>query len=184
VIKRRAVTAVLLALGGLLIVGGIVVEVSRQSTHPLRLAVSVLAAAGVWVLISRTDVGLLLRALDTLRAALPVMAYLVASVFIGSSHGTTAFDEIGAQVIVVLLLALALEARFFRLHRVREPLELGATLFTMLVLGAGEFYALQGVATGDAQHADVIGGAVATGFVAVAVAALAGPSGNSPGDGT
>jgi hypothetical protein len=65
----------------------------------------------------------------------------VASLFIGSSQGTTAFDEIGAQVIVVLLLALALEARFFRLHRVREPLELGATLFTMLVLGAGEFYA-------------------------------------------
>jgi len=135
-------------------------------------------------MIVRADVESLLRALDVLRSILPVVAFAVTSLFVGSSNGTVAFDEIGAQVIVVLLLALALEARFFRLHRVKEPLELGAMLFTMLLLGSGEFYALHGVAVAHSAHADVISGAIAAGFVAVAVAALTGSGEDSQNDRT
>jgi hypothetical protein len=67
----------------------------------------------------------------------PAVRYLAATWMVGSTPGSVAFDEVAAQVIAVFLLALALEARFFRLHRMREPLELGATLFTMLVLAVG-----------------------------------------------
>jgi hypothetical protein len=85
-------------------------------------------------------------------------------------------------VIVVLLLALALEARFFRLRRARERLELGAMLFTMLLLGSGEFYALHGVAVAHSEHADLIAGAIAAGFVAVAITAFTGSGSDSQSD--
>jgi hypothetical protein len=110
------------------------------------------------------------------------MAFALVIQFAGEPHASLSFDEVAAQVIPVLLLALALEARFFRLHRIREPLDLAAALFTMLVLGCGEFYALQGIADNRPEHAGLIGGAIAAGFVAVAVAALTGPEVDSMDD--
>jgi hypothetical protein len=181
-IKRAAVTAAVLLIAGLIIIGGIV-EISRRSAHPVSLFVAAVLAVLVWMLISRADVPLLLRALDGLRAILPVFAFMITSLFVGSSQGGIGFDEVAAQVIAVLLLALSLEARFFRLRGVREPLELGATLFTMLVLGCGELYALQGIAVEGSSHTDTISGAIAAGFVAVAVAALTGPTDDAPGGG-
>jgi hypothetical protein len=182
-LKRVAVTAALLILGALFVIAG-VIEISRQSAHPVRMVVAALLAAGAWLLILRMNVDALLRALNALRTVLPVATYLVTAFFVGSSHGTVAFDEIGAQIIVVLLLALALEARFFRLHRLREPTELGATLLIMLLLGVGEFYAVRAVATTQAKHADVVAGAIAAGFVAVAIAALTGAGDGSQSDQT
>lgn len=157
------------------IVVGVIVEISRHSAHPVSLAVGAMLAITIWMLISRADVPLLLRALDGMRKVLPVFAFLITTWFVGSSRGGQAFDEVAAQVIAVLLLALALEARFFRLGRVRQTLELGATLFTMLVLGCGELYALQGLLAEGNTHTDTICGAIAAGFVAVAVSALTGP---------
>jgi O-antigen ligase len=123
-----------------------------------------------------------MRALDGLRLFLPIVAFALVSQLAGEPRASRPFDEVAAQVIPVLLLALALEARFFRLHRIREPLDLAAALFTMLVLGCGEFYAFQGTLANRPEHAGLIGGAVAAGFVAVAVAALTGPEVTSKDD--
>lgn len=51
------------------------------------------------------------------------LAYLVTVAWVGSRRGTVDFDEIGAQVIVILVLALAIDVRFFRLAAGRDRLE-------------------------------------------------------------
>jgi hypothetical protein len=180
-LKRMGALLILSLLAVLLVVVGLI-ELSHSSAGPLGSAGSVLLTLALWALIVRTDAQVLLRRLNEARLFLPVLAFVIATFFIGDARGSAAFHEIGAQVIVVLLLALALEARFFRLHRVREPLDLAVTLFTMLILGCGEFYAFQSIASENPAHADMVGGAIAVGFVAVAVAALVGPSGESSKD--
>jgi hypothetical protein len=176
---KRVGAVVLLSLLAVLLVAVSVLEISRNSGGLLDTVGGALLAIVAWVLITRADVSVLLRRLDEARVFLPVLAFVITTVFVGDARGSAAFHEIAAQVIVVLLLALALEARFFRLHRVREPLDLVGMLFTMLVLGCGEFYALQSIGSEDPAHVNIVGGAVAAGFVAVAVSALVGPSGES-----
>jgi hypothetical protein len=174
VIKRAIVTAVLFLLVASLIVGG-VIQFARDASNPVGAVAGVLLAFGLWGLVRRTEAAFLLRVLDGLRFFLPIVAFLLTMELVGDSTGTIAFDEVAAQIIAVFLLALALEARFFRLHRVREPLDLAGALFTIVLLGSGEFYALQGIASERPLHANLIGGAIAAGFVAVAIAALTGP---------
>jgi hypothetical protein len=174
VAKRAIVTAALLLLGAFLIVGGII-QFAQNVSNPVSAAVGVLLALGLLELVRRTEAAFLLRVLDGLRFFLPIVAFLLTMELVGDSTGTVPFDEVAAQIIAVFLLALALEARFFRLHRVREPLDLAGALFTILMLGSGEFYALQGIASERPLHANLIGGAIAAGFVAVAITALTGP---------
>lgn len=174
VFKRTLLVATLLALAAFLIFSGIAVAV-RQATSLAGLVGGVSLALGLAVVIRRTDALVLLRALQGLRLFLPIAAFEVVSQFVGESSGSLHFDEIAAQVIPVFLLALAIEARFFRLNLIAEPLDLGAMLFTLLLLGSGEFYAMQAIANEQPEHADLIGGAVAAGFVAVSIVALVGP---------
>jgi hypothetical protein len=125
-IRRLSAYAVLFFIAGLLIAGAIA-NVARSTAGPVGIAMGALMALCVWVLWSRADIELLLRALDTLRAVLPLVAFTVVATMVGSSRGTVAFDEMGAQIIVVLLLALAIDARFFRLRAGKDRLDLAAT---------------------------------------------------------
>lgn len=174
VTKRIALTAALLGFAALLLVVAID-GLERSATSPIGFVGAVLLALVFWAAVRKTDATGLLRSLEGLRLFLPILAFELVSQLVGESAASLAFDQVAAEVIAVFLLALALEARFFHLHRVKEPLELGAMLFTLILLGSGEFYALQGIATQQPDHADLISGAVAAGFVAVAIAALIGP---------
>jgi hypothetical protein len=174
VIKRTLPIAGAFCLVALLVAAWIVV-LARYGTNPIGLVGGILLAVGLVALIRKIDALALLRALEGMRLFLPIVAFQLASWSVGRFSGTEVFNEVAAQVIPVFLLALALEARFFHLHRVKEPLDLGAMLFTLVLLGIGEFYALQAVATERPDHTDMVSGALAAGFVAIAIAALIGP---------
>ena len=165
-----AALLVLLAFGAILLF-----EIARADSGPITGTVAFVLALGFLAFLRFVPVEQLLRALDAFRFAAPVFAYVITSIFVGSRKATMEFDEIGAQVIVVLLLALAVEARFFRIRAGVERLELASIFFTLLVLAAGEYYALNGLLTGRPAPAEMIGGAIAAGFAAIGVGALLGP---------
>jgi hypothetical protein len=108
-----------------------------------------------------------------------ILAFSLTSALMGKTAGTLHFDEVGAQFLIVLLLALALDARFFRLQTGRDSLDVVAICFTMVLLAAGEFYALKGLLTEEPLRAEMIAGAIAAGFTAVAITALTGGGGTA-----
>lgn len=163
-------------------IGSMVLVISRSQGSPASVISGIVLAVLVIAVLMRIDVSLLQRRLEDLRAALPVLAFVVFTSVVTPSAGTKSFDEIGAQVIVVLLLALAIDARFFRLQTDRDRLDIAAVCFTMLLLATGEFYALKGIFTQHPAHGEIVAGAIAAGFVAVAVTALAGSGKRALGD--
>jgi hypothetical protein len=42
----------------------------------------------------------------------PIVAFSLISLLMGKTSGSLRFDEVGAQILIVLLLALAIDARF------------------------------------------------------------------------
>lgn len=184
-IRRFRADASALLVAAVLVVGGVVYLVRTRSS-PGGLAFAVGLAVVVLIAFVRVDLTAFLRALRTMRAFLPVAAFSAITAAMGSEAGTRAFDEVGAQAIVVLLLALAIDARFFRLRIDYDRIDALAVCLTMTLLAVGEFYALRSLATKHPIHAEIIAGAIAAGFVAVAVTALAGsdPDGDDdPGTG-
>jgi hypothetical protein len=149
---------------------------SQSESGAMSQAIGAVGAVVVALLFRRLDLALLLEILESLGVVVPLFAYLVVTVLMGPTPGTTHFSEIGAQVIVVLLLALAVDARFFRLKPERDRFEVGAVLFTMLLLATGEFYALKSLLTDSPSHSEVVAGAIAAGFAGVAVTSISGPT--------
>jgi hypothetical protein len=151
-----------------------VAMIASSRSGPWSLVLSGLLAAFVLFALLRTEVEPLIGALRALEVALPILAFTLTTTFMGETTGTRAFDEVGAQVLIVLLLALAIDARFFRLSAERDRLDVAAICFTMLLLAVGEFYALRGLLSDAPGHAEMIAGAIAAGFTAVAVTAMTG----------
>jgi hypothetical protein len=164
---------VVLVVGAILLVSGALMIV-RDSTGPAALVIAVVAVALICSAAARVDLGAMVRTLAALRLLVPIVAFFLVGTLIGSRKGTLAFDEVGAQLIVVLLLALALEARFFRIGV--DRFEAMVSLLVIALLAAGELYALLGVLDRAPGHAEMIGGAIAAGFAAVAVSAVLGPA--------
>lgn len=174
-LRRGSAIAVALVILLILIVGGVALVVDSYK-DPTSEAIDAVLAFALLAFLMRLDVERALQSLEDGRAALPVLAYAVILVLMGSTPGTTKFDEIAAQVIVVLLLALAVDARFFRLQAKRARLDTAGIVLTMMLLAVGEYCALRGLLTEDPTHAEIAAGAIAAGFTAVAISALAGPS--------
>lgn len=172
--RRSVALIVLFGLASVLIGGGVLLII-RDLDHPIALVFGILFTLGFFWLLLHLDVDQTRLVLEILGAVLPIVAFTIVSV-ITPSIGSKAFREVGAQIIVVLLLALAIDTRFFRLRSDRDRFDLAATIFTLILLGSGEFYALQGLFTGHPHHDEMTAGAVAAGFVAVAVSALMGPT--------
>lgn len=82
------------------------------------LAVAMAGAASLFA--ARVHIEAMVRALEALRLLVPIVVFAIIGALIESQKETLAFDQIGAQLIVVLLLALALEARFFRVRGTDE----------------------------------------------------------------
>lgn len=115
--------------------------------------------------------------LDQIRLALPLGAFVVTLLLVsslGSREGSATFHEAGAQIIPILLLALALEGRTFQVARFRDPTELFAAFIVLGFLAVGEYCALRAVYSGQPASGDVVAAAIAAGFVGVAVLALSG----------
>jgi hypothetical protein len=169
--RRIAVGAALLVLGLLFVLIGLAMIV-RDWHGPIPF---LLGGSAMWVLL-RLDPDRLKEELEFLQAGLPIIAFAVFSLMVDHNSGTVGFDGVAAQIIVVLLLVLAIDARFFRLRKDHDRFDRAATLFTMILLGAGEYYALQSLIENHPRHTEMVAGAIAAGFVAVAVTALLGPS--------
>lgn len=163
----------LLGLAMLLMVGGIIFII-RSPTGPLSLVISAFGAVAFVLFLARMDIPRVLKTLELVGAVFPLIAFVLVTDLMGPTNGSLRFAEVGAQVIVVLLLVLAVDARFFRLQVDRDRLEVTATILTMIFLAAGEFYALQSLLTGNPRHSEMVAGAIAAGFAAVAITALAG----------
>jgi hypothetical protein len=171
--QRLLVTAILLALGLIIIAGGVALALA-EGMHLAAALITTPLVLAVFVLILRTDTELLVRVLRGLQLFLPIAAFGLTALLMGKTAGTTSFDEVGAQVIIVLLLALAVDARFFRLRVGRDRLDVVAILYAVLLLAVGEYYALQGLLTSDPARAETIAGAIAAGFTAVEITAMTG----------
>jgi hypothetical protein len=172
-VRRWIPVLVALALALALVVWAVVSFVA-DAPSPASAALGALGAAGFFWLLQRMNVERLIEGLELAGSALPLCAYLVVASTMGETRGSLAFAEVGAQVIVVLLLVLAIDARFFRLRTDRDRLDLSATIFTLLVLAVGEYYALHSVIMRRPRHSEMVAGAIAAGFAALMVTALLG----------
>ncbi len=171
--QRLLTIAVLFALAALLLTVGVALALLEGQKFSGALVGSLLAFALI-VLLLRTDTELIVRLLGSLQMLGPVLAFTILSTVMGKTAGTLSFDEVSAQVLIVLLLALAVDARFFRLRSGQDRLDVIVVLYTMLLLAVGEFLALRGLLTSHPARAEMIAGAIAAGFTAVAIAALTG----------
>jgi hypothetical protein len=166
--------ATVIGVGAVLLISGAVVILDQAaSLGAILLAVAIAGAASFFA--ARVQVEAMVRVLEGLRLLVPIVAFGVTGAVIGSRRGTLAFDQIGAQLIVVLVLALALEARFFRVRGTDERTDVMASLLVIALLATGEAYAMAAVLDGRAGHADMVGGAIAAGFAGVGVSAVLGP---------
>jgi len=82
------------------------------------------------------------------------------------------FQEQASQILVVLLVGYVIEAGAIRWRR--RPVNWILSAMTVLILIAGEVYALVDLASGNPGHADVIAGSMAAGFTAILIAAIQG----------
>jgi Na+/melibiose symporter-like transporter len=124
--------------------------------------------------------------------AAPVIAYVVVALIV-DGHATKEYFEAVSQILPVLLLALAVEQRYFtrREPTPESPVRLmnslkWARLYTLaariyalvvlIVLGLGEWISVEVLATGSSTTSDLknTAGSLAAGFTALIVSALVG----------
>ena len=150
---------------------------------------------------SEVRVGLVWRfAFGVGAIAAPLLAYAVTALLV-DGHAKKEYFEAVSQILPVLLLALAIEQRYFtRAGRERAPesplqLELAGrrldnrtmarwytlaariyALVVLFLLGFGEWIAVEVLATGSSSTADLknTAGSLAAGFTALIVSALVG----------
>jgi hypothetical protein len=139
-------------------------------------------------------VGKFLLALSAI--LLPVVAYGLAALMV-EGHAQKEYYEAVSQILPVLLLALAIEQRYFTrsqaMPELPPELEFGAAetlslarwytragrvyaLLVLIALGFGEWIAVEVLATGSSSIADLknTAGSLAAGFTALIVSALVG----------
>lgn len=127
---------------------------------------------------------------------LPVLAYFLARLAVEGEAKKEYFEAV-SQILPVLLLALAIEQRYFSRHQtipdLPPELKFGETeikrlnrlytaaariyaLTVLLMLGMGEWIAVEVLATGQSSTADLknTAGSLAAGFTALIVSALVG----------
>ncbi|HEU5105257.1 MAG TPA: hypothetical protein VFU11_05405 [Solirubrobacterales bacterium] len=150
---------------------------------------------------SEVRVGLVWRfAFGVGAIAAPVIAFMIAALLVEGEAQKEYFDAV-SQILPVLLLALAIEQRYFtRAGQERAPesplhLEMAGrqldnqmmarwytlaariyALVVLIVLGLGEWVAVEVLATGQSSSSDlsVTAGSLAAGFTALIVSALVG----------
>lgn len=125
---------------------------------------------------------------SALRAVPPLLAFALTLLLTNEHAATLDFYSTAAQIIPVLVLVLAIEARAFHLVTMPGAGPRMSVLLEFSVMALGEFYALQPLRTGDVQdgHANWVMAAIVAGVVGVATVALLGSfseTGGAQGDG-
>jgi hypothetical protein len=82
------------------------------------------------------------------------------------------FQEQSTQILLVLLIGFVIEAGALRWRR--QAVDWLLSLVTVLILLAGEVFALAALYESDPGHADIVAGAMAAGVVAILTAAIQG----------
>jgi hypothetical protein len=88
------------------------------------------------------------------------------------------FQEQASQILLVLLIGYVIEAGALRWRR--QAVDWLLSLVTVLILLAGEIYALVGLYDNNPNHADIVAGAMAAGVVAILTAAIQGAADKPP----
>ena len=131
---------------------------------------------GSSIAISRSPPEATRQVLAALGLVVPVLAFVITLYAIGDAQPRSlAFHESAAQVIPVLALALAVDARVFSLRRVHDGGDVVVALALVGFLAGGEYEALRALYSGAPERADIVGAAIAAGFAGLASAALTGP---------
>jgi hypothetical protein len=105
--------------------------------------------------------------------ALAIKAFLLTLVLTENHEAGAAFHSAAAQVIPILVLALALEARMLGL-RMQDHIDRGLSLPVLAFIGLGEYKALAALVADEPAPIDQVSGAIAAGFVAVVLTGLIG----------
>ena len=130
-----------------------------------------LAAGWGWI----PDVGRWLVALRFARLWLPVIVWIGTGIATSNQVQNRDFYAAAAQIIPVLLLALALEARYVRLEGRMGVFQALQAVLLVCLPGYGEWEALRGVAGLPQYEGGDVAATIAAGFTAVAVVAFLGP---------
>lgn len=114
------------------------------------------------------------------RLFLPIPAFLAVVVAVGEAEASPRFFETAAQVIPVLVIAIALENRAFRPEGPWMPARMYAAT-TLVIVAWGEYEALRAISAGGEGDTAVVSGALAAAGVSLISAALFGPNRKTPG---
>jgi hypothetical protein len=90
----------------------------------------------------------------------------------GNRAGTIGFHSAAAQVIPVLVLAIALQGRTFDIRVVRRTSDLYLMILTFAALADGEYYALKSLYAHKPTNADLVAAAITAGFGALILRGL------------
>lgn len=102
----------------------------------------------------------------------PAIAFIAVTWPLPKESEGLLFQEQSSQILLVLLIGFVIEAGALRWRR--QAVDWMLSLVTVLLLLAGEVYALVALYSNDPNHADVIAGAMAAGVVAILTAAIQG----------
>lgn len=104
----------------------------------------------------------------------PVAAFIFTAIVVGDdANPSLSFYEVSAQVIPLLIVALAFETRIFDVRSATDPQEATFSVVVGLILALGEYYALRSVWSATGDGADYVAGSIAAGFVGLLAGALA-----------
>jgi hypothetical protein len=122
--------------------------------------------------------------LSRVRLYVPMIVFLIVYFAINKTLAGTSFFQVSSQVIVVLILALAVQQRALDLKVLRKGYEMGAVAVTIFLLTVGEYWSLRSLIDGGARPIGTTSAAIAAGLAGVLVGALAGGSegGHSGGE--
>ncbi len=102
----------------------------------------------------------------------PAVAFIAVTWPLPKESQGLLFQEQSTQILMVLLIGFVIEAGALRWRR--QAVDWLLSLVTVLILLAGEVYALVALYDNDPNHADIVAGAMAAGVVAILTAAIQG----------
>jgi hypothetical protein len=108
----------------------------------------------------------------------PAVAFIAVTWPLPKESEGLLFQEQSSQILLVLLIGFVIEAGALRWRR--QAVDWLLSLVTVLILLAGEIYALVALYNNDPNHADIIAGAMAAGVVAILTAAIQGAADGPP----
>lgn len=171
----EAVIGPLIALVGLIwLVTYTLRRVGVNPPEPPRPRLSLTWLRELWDYLGR----LIVWAAPTVPFVAPAITFIAVTWPLPKESEGLLFQEQSSQILLVLLIGFVLEAGALRWRR--QAVDWMLSLVTVLILLAGEIYALVGLYTNDPNHADIIAGAMAAGVVAILTAAIQGATDEPP----